>query len=375
MMKITYFLADNGACGLYRLDNPLLEARKSGRAGICRIDKGDSIMNNLEAFSADIFVLPRLYNKDICSAMQKLQDEGKKLVIDHDDFMFDVHPLNRAYKEFGSEEVKYKMPDNSLIDLWIDRKNINLQENIEKLTGLAKALEQANLITVTTNILADAYRKYNDNVIALPNCIDMSLWQRLPLKRETDEIRLFWSGGDSHYGDWMLISPVLKDIMEKYKKVKLIILGAFFPASVQHLPKDRVVHHPWVSAYAHPYKCAILDPDICIIPLEDTRFNKCKSNIKWVEMSAMEVPCVTSLVSPYKEYAAEDNGIYIEGNSHEAWVEGISYAIENPDKTALFAKKAKETVIANFDIKTQYQRWLTAYNGMENKKQVTLKIA
>lgn len=363
-MRVTYFLADNGACGIYRLDNPLLEIKKSGKAQIYRIDKGDSILRNLDCLEADIFVLPRLAGMDMLRNMKKLQNGGKKLVIDHDDFLFDIQPLMRSYGEFGTEEVKYKMPDGSIVDIWKDGENFNIQENIERLSGVAKALEQADLITVTTDILAEAYRKYNPNVVALPNCVDMDLWKQLPLKKETDEIRLYWGGGDSHYGDWMLMPDVLKAIMGKYKNTKLIIQGTLFKTSIKDLPQDRVIHHGWINAHAYPYKTAIIDPDIAIIPLEDTKFNKCKSNIKWVEMSALGVPCVTSHVTPYKEYATEGNGIFIEGNDKDAWIDGISYMIDNVDKRKEFADNAKKTVMEHFDIKTQYPKWIQAYEGI-----------
>ncbi|MDI6788497.1 MAG: glycosyltransferase [Planctomycetota bacterium] len=363
-MRITYFKADNGACGIYRLDNPLLEVKKSKKAQVFRVDKGDSLLRNLDCLEADIFVIPRLAGKDLLQHMKKFQNGGKKLVVDHDDFLFSIQPLMRSYGEFGTEEVRYKMPDGGIIDVWKDGVNFNIQENVERLDGVAKALEQADLVTVTTDILAEAYKKYNPNIVALPNCIDMDLWERLPLKRETDEFRLYWGGGDSHYGDWMLMPDILRAIMDKYKNTKLIIQGTLFTASTKNLPQDRIIHRKWVDTHAYPYTTAIIDPDLALIPLEDTKFNRCKSNIKWVEMAALGVPCVTSHVTPYKEYAAEDNGVYIENNNKDAWIDGISYMIDNADKRKEFADNAKKTVVKHFDIKTQYPKWIQAYEGI-----------
>lgn len=372
--KLTYFIGDHGACGLYRLDNPLLAVKKSGDAAVYRVNKGDSILDNIECLKADIFVMPRLFHESMLNVIKKLQNEGKKLVIDYDDNMFNVMPLTSAYKEFGTEEVQYKFPDGNIVDLWVDGKNINIKENKQKIEGIKKALGQADLVTVTTDILAEAYREYNPNVVALPNCVDMSLWQKLPLKRETDEIRLFWTGGDSHYGDLMLLPEVLKAIMDKYKNVKFVTFGAHFQAALKNLPSDRLEHHGWIDPHAYPYKAAILNPDIALIPLEDTVFNKCKSNIKWVEMSSMDVPCVTSLVSPYKEYAKEDNGVFIEDNDKDAWIDGISYLIDNPDKRVEFAKNAKQTVKDKFDITTQYHRWTETYKNIPDKEAIMLQV-
>ena len=80
------------------------------------------------------------------------------------------------------------------------------------------------MVTVTTPKLAEAYKPYNDNVVVLPNCIDLDLWKPMDLK-PSDEIRLFWAGGSSHYEDWMMMTEVLPVIMDKYPQVKLVFMG------------------------------------------------------------------------------------------------------------------------------------------------------
>ena len=42
-----------------------------------------------------------------------------------------------------------------------------------------------------------------------------------------------------------------------------------------------------------------LDLDIAIAPIKDTEFNRCKSNIKWLEHSMLKTPMVLSDVYPY----------------------------------------------------------------------------
>ena len=100
-----------------------------------------------------------------------------------------------------------------------------------------------------------------------------------------------------------------------------------------------------------------------IIPLVDNVFNRCKSPIKWIEMGALEVPCVTSYVSPYKEIATEGNGVFVD-NDKDAWIEGISMLIEDPILRAKIGGEAQRTVAAQFDINTQWTQWRDAYEGL-----------
>ena len=235
--------------------------------------------------------------------------------------------------------------------------------NQKRLDAVKYCLENVDMVTTTTEILANVLRNYNENVRILPNCINPARWQKLPLK-ETDEIRLFWSGGWSHYEDWFIIRDVIPTIMKKYKNVKFCLMGFDFFAKVNDWPRERFEFFDWEHIEAFPLQCSIINPDISLIPLKDTPFNQCKSAIKWIEMGAMGVPSVVSFVSPYMEMgplSEKDNSVFIQSNDKDAWIEGISMLIENPDLRKEIGQNAKETVMKNFDIRTQYGKWASAY--------------
>jgi glycosyltransferase involved in cell wall biosynthesis len=151
--------------------------------------------------------------------------------------------------------------------------------------------------------------------------------------------------------------------MEKYPHLKFVVSGAWFEGVLKTIPdwQKRVELNPWVDISAYPYKSILNDMDFFVIPLQDTEFNRCKSNIKWVEQAAIEVPAVTSLVSPYKEIATEDNGIFIEKNDPESWYEGICYMIENAEGRKKMGKAARATVEQHFDSNKEAHRWAEAY--------------
>lgn len=372
-MKVTYFVKTDGACDYYRVVLPLTKASSYKMMKALKVLKGEMLAASIsedtrkleEIFSSDIFVAPRVADESFLGTMDVLKKDGKKVVVEYDDNIFKVSPYSPHYEENGTEEVKVKLPTGEILPLWEDGKNINIKENRKRVEALKIAVEKADMVTVTTDILAEVYRPYNKNVKVLPNCVDMDIWKKLPLQRN-GTVNLTWFGGHSHYEDWLILAPVLPKIMEKYKNVNLILMGAKFDATLKDLPKDRIEYHPWVPTPAYPYKAAILDPTIALIPLQDSEFNRCKSSIKWVEMSALKVPSVVSQVSPYKEVYNGKNAAFVENNEPQAWIDAISHMIENPQDRESIGNEAYKTVEEDFDIDKKCVLWANAYKELLN---------
>jgi glycosyltransferase involved in cell wall biosynthesis len=357
--SITCFRRFNEACDYYRCALPFTTVEAKSNVGVnllLRNMPGGELPDAV--LGADVFFMPGFDNVKMKTVVKDLKKQGKKVIIDWDDNIFDVSPLSPHYEAWGTEQVRYQWHDGSVLDVWIDGKNIDLKTNRERRDIIRETLSDADVVTVTTPVLADVYGKYNPNVKVLPNCIDMKLWRRLNLIRETDEIRLFWGGGASHYEDWLLLENVLPYIMDMYRNVRLVIAGTTWKGLMKKLPVDRIDFRPWVPIEAYPYATAIADADIGIIPLRDSIFNQCKSPIKWIEMGALSVPCVTSGVSPYKEIATEGNGIFIEDNSPEAWVDGLEMLLKDQDLRKKMGQQAHDYVVEHFDINTQFYQWV-----------------
>ena len=127
----------------------------------------------------------------------------------------------------------------------------------------------------------------------------------------------------------------------------------------------RVEFKEWSNFYAYSYKVASLGIDVALIPLVDNEFNRCKSPIKWIEMSALQIPSVVSYCSPYKEVESlseKDLAVFIDGNSPDAWVVGISMLVDNPDLRQKIGKESRMVVERHFDINTQYHQWVNCYS-------------
>jgi glycosyltransferase involved in cell wall biosynthesis len=359
-VKVTGFVRDNGACGFYRVTQPLTFLKKHG-VDTNFIEKGDKAFDISHRIStSDLFVIPRPSENEILDFFPTARAYGKKIVVEHDDDLLHVSPLSQHYNEWGTEEFAIEMGGKK-VELWKDGHTFDIAKNRKRIENVKRSIGEADALTVTTPELAKAYAEYNENIYCLPNCVDMEVWKQLPLVKNKDEVRLFWSGGASHYEDWAQIAGMLKPLFEKHKEAKLVLMGTKFDGTLKGVPEDRIEFHPWVDTRAYPYKVPTLGADIGIIPLNDTIFNRGKSAIKWIEQASLSVPCVASAFTPYIEMDEGGNGIFIENNSVDGWIEGISMLIEDKMLRWDMGMKANETVKRNFDINKEWKQWVDAY--------------
>jgi O-antigen biosynthesis protein len=190
------------------------------------------------------------------------------------------------------------------------------------------------------------------------------------VRKNPEEIRIGWAGGHSHWEDLHMIREPLKEIGEKYPNVKIVMLG-YKPATFEaDYRKGQVEFHEWVDFAAHPYRLAAMDLDIGLIPLKENQFNMCKSEIKLVEYSALNVPSVCSYVGPYVNFSNHDQGenaIYIDGNDKSDWLNAMELLINNTGTRKKIGDRARKTVEDHYDINKKYTLWLDAYNKIMNK--------
>lgn len=373
-MKVTGFRNGDGGCDFYRCALPMGTAWEK-QAVVYKESWAEKVIADImldpEKFKknmeSDIYLLQRVSTLKFIDSLKKYGRENNvpaKIVVDFDDNCFKVSPLSNHYMDYGTEEFKITFPDGSVHDAWKDGVNgFDLAKNRIRMYEIKRVLASVDLVTTTTPILADVLREFNPNVKVLPNCVDLSIWNKLPLVKDEKQIRLYWGGGMSHWEDLVLIREPLKRIFEKYQNAKIVMLG-WMPEGFEQTFPGRVEFRKWSNFNAYPYEYASLGVDISLIPLVDNEFNRCKSNIKWIEASSLQIPSVVSYCSPYKEVESlsdKDLAVFIDGNNPDSWVKGISMLIDNPDLRKKIGEESRMVVEKHFDINTQYHKWIDAY--------------
>lgn len=234
-----------------------------------------------------------------------------------------------------------------------------------------KTYKMVDLITVTTEKLADHYRQFNDNVIVLPNYLDYVWWGEPYDIKHNGPIRVGWMGSTSHHEDLLFIAPIIETILEEFLNVRFVFCGHGGVAHLygddvfKNLPKDRIEYVTGVPLEYWPHKSKSLNLDIGIAPLLDDEFNTGKSPIKYFEYSANGVPGVYSDTVVYKDTVKHlHTGLLAK--TEDDWVKHLRKLIKDENLRNRIARNAQEDVKNNFNLKDHYGKWVLAYQSVIN---------
>jgi glycosyltransferase involved in cell wall biosynthesis len=311
--------------------------------------------------SSDIAVFHRPDTAESLVVARKLKEAGKKIVFDNDDTYQDYGGFK--FTEFVNEEMVKK-----------GLKTLN-----ESLDTFAK---EADLITCSTEFLKKEYEQINPNTIVLPNTVDPFYYPE-PLRNDTDIVRIGITGSVGITAD----VEVLKPIIEHYQndpRVRLVLL------SLPPEGENEIYKKLYVNEYAFWNKVNIewhsfvpydqyyeylngLKLDFVIIPRADSYFNRCKSNLKFLENSMLEIPSVCQSFStgdsPYEQNPSDKEYLLLATDT-ASWIEQIEKLINDKELRREMGKKAHEYVEREYSIEKHASKWKDAYSKLldNNKK-------
>jgi glycosyltransferase involved in cell wall biosynthesis len=342
-MKTFYVINRYDGCYYVRC---LLPQRHNGWNGSLNTlyDSIDRLREAKECINSDVVVFHRPDSDERIEAMKILKQMGKLVVFDNDD--------------------TYKVDDK------MERIGVNFNQTAKKLD---EAMEVADLITCSTEFLAKEYREKHKNVVVLPNCVDEFYWSE-PLKNNSDKIRVGIVGSTTFNDDFLPAQELLK-YLSKDDRFQLVMFGV--PPRVKmnneqrkHFKKDlhfweqmNVEWCPFVPMFDYFDTLNELRLDVMIIPRRDNYFNRCKSNIKWLEASMLEIPVIAQDFedSPYRSIQHGKTG-YLTSD----W--NVKDLLLNRKELRKIGNNAKKYVLNNYNISKKANLWIDAYQSAMNKK-------
>jgi 2-polyprenyl-3-methyl-5-hydroxy-6-metoxy-1,4-benzoquinol methylase len=170
-----------------------------------------------------------------------------------------------------------------LIDDWL--LIAELDDDPEGLQGYPEndyiQLRAVHAVQVSTERLAETVRKYNPNVMVFPNQI-AELGPYMPFE-DDGEIAIFY-GAQNREKDWEPIMPAINRIIRDHHPDNLVFRVVHDKAFYDALETGQKTLYSF-QAY-EGYRGILRCCDIALLPLEPTRFNEHKSDIKFLEAAA-----------------------------------------------------------------------------------------
>ncbi|GAB2883876.1 hypothetical protein GCM10027046_10470 [Uliginosibacterium flavum] len=191
------------------------------------------------------------------------------------------------------------------------------------LRNLRRAMALCDRVVVSTEPLKAAMHNFHPEIVVLPNYLPPAQWGGLPSRgphTPARKPRVGWAGGAGHTGDLRLIREVVQALQDKVEWV-------FFGMIPEGVHPDSVECHISVSLRDYPTSLAVLDLDLALAPLEDNRFNACKSNLRLLEYGICGYPVIASDAPPYRCGLP----VTLVKNRFKDWVEAIEAKIADPD--------------------------------------------
>lgn len=216
---------------------------------------------------------------------------------------------------------------------------------------MMQAISSSDELIVTTEPLAEHYRRYAGHVEIVPNALTDSWFELAPRRNPHPErLRVGWVGAQQHKGDLELIQTIVQRFADR---VDWIFMGMCID---EIKPYVREVH-PFVSISEYPAKMAQLGLDIAIAPLEDNHFNRCKSNLRLLEYGAMGWPVVCSDVYPYRT----DHPPVIRCSDTQAWIDALEKLIAEPALRQDLGRQLHEWVDQRYRLRHWLPSWSRAF--------------
>lgn len=248
--------------------------------------------------------------------------------------------------------------------------NIIQNDDYRSTKNVLNIINYVDAITVTTDSLADVFRKKTGKkVFVIKNTISeeqMFLVKKITRITEVDEkVKIVYQSGTStHNKDFTIVEKALIAIMKKYPNVELNIFGPLQLGEEFEEIMSRIKFYPYMDYRL--LQIYVSDMDINIAPLQINEFNNCKSELKIFEAALLGIPTICSPIDPYSAIIEQGKNGYI-ARTQEDWENVLTILIEDAQLRKKVGNRAKEDFVEKFYIQNEMENVLSVYETIVNK--------
>lgn len=242
--------------------------------------------------------------------------------------------------------------DDDLLDvpITIGERKYAYYVDPDRLGALRELLDTGDLVYVSTPTLGDVLVEHQVKAPIFRGDIYCSVEGDVdqPLLPATGPVIGYMATG-GHGGDLELVAPAIERLMTEIPSLRFETFGSIEPNPRLARFGSRILHHEPVANYE-----SFIDTLkglgwwVGIAPLEDTRFNRCKADTKWVEYSLAGIAVVASDLPVYERACADGAGLLADGE--DAWYAALNTLIRDG------ARRRAMVAAARAKLRTTYSR-------------------
>jgi hypothetical protein len=280
-----------------------------------------------------------------------------------------IRPLFTAFEQYPEllrgRAVVYESDDDLLnVKAWngVSRRIAPEREMIERM------VRRADLVTVTTPILAERHRPFNDEVRVIRNAVDPSWYAGATDGDEAlpGDPRLLYYAKPNRMRDYDVCRPAVDELVRQFPAARRVWLGAL-DAPAGGSPEPVIAAVDEVGRYvagppAFSRSLAAARPDIGLAPLVGDEFDQGKSELHWLEYTMAGAATVATRIAGGGPFDAIRDGVdgLLAGDSGE-WLAALSRLAASRMLREELAGRARERVLAEYTVEARAHEWADAY--------------
>jgi|tagenome__1003787_1003787.scaffolds.fasta_scaffold20615560_1 glycosyltransferase involved in cell wall biosynthesis len=214
--------------------------------------------------SYEVIVVQYANGKSWLKPMRKLQAQGVKVLYEIDDYV-------QAARKNKSHELSDKF-------------------GLDRVRDLEMGMRAADGMICSTEWIAKRYRAFNPHTWECRNGIDLNRYER-PKPARKGVVTIGWSGGVGHKASLARWEPALRAVMRQRPNTRFVSVGhGAAVAYREEFGAERAVAYPSSTIEVYPASMTLFD--ISFAPSAENNQFRGKSDLRWLEASAMGIPLV-----------------------------------------------------------------------------------
>ena len=160
----------------------------------------------------------------------------------------------------------------------------------KRLAELELAMRACDGIICSTDYIASRYRGFNPSVWVCQNGLDLGRYAFT--RREREIVTIGWAGGTAHRPALLPWLKELLAVMDARPDTRFMSVGVggYAAPFAERYGAERAIGLPW--ALIEIYPAAMANFDIALAPATNSAFFRGKSDLRWLEASALGIPLV-----------------------------------------------------------------------------------